>query len=257
MRSCVLKFSSIVVFLPRVLSASEQEDGVDGVLSVFETFKSIQGESSRAGRVCFFIRLSGCSLSCRWCDTPEARPFGSGYPAEISGLVAAAVDSGAGLVEVTGGEPLCQDATPDLCAQLLDAGLEVLVETNGAERISRLPDGVVRILDCKCPSSGEFDAMDSGNFDALRLGDEVKFAILDARDYDYAMRMINLHGLADRVGEISFSPVFSPGMEMSSAADLAGWMVRDNAPANLRLQLHKIIWPGGEPKCACHEKADG
>ncbi len=227
------------------------------VVDVFETFKSIQGESSRAGRVCFFIRLAGCGLSCRWCDTTDARSFGSGRPVAIDELVGIALASGAGLVEVTGGEPLAQAATPELCAGLLDAGLEVLVETNGAEPISVLPRGVVRILDCKCPSSGEAESMNISNFEELRASDEVKFAILDARDYDYAVRMTRRYGLEKRVGEISFSPVsISDGVGLSPK-ELAGWMLHDNATAVLRLQLHKIVWPGGEPGSACGRVVDG
>jgi 7-carboxy-7-deazaguanine synthase len=152
------------------------------------------------------------------------------------------------LVEVTGGEPLLQKDTPELCRHLLDAGLDVLVETNGAEDISRLPAGVRRIMDCKCPSSGMAERTLASNFDALGPLDEVKFAILDHRDYRYALSIISEYGLDGKAGDISFSPVALFGGKGCDPAELAEWMLRDDVPAALRPQLHKIIWPRGEPR---------
>jgi len=221
---------------------------MDNTLEVFETFKSIQGESSRAGRVCMFIRLAGCELACSWCDTPNARTLDGGLTTTLDALVAEALASGARLVEITGGEPLRQKATPELCERLLEEGFDVMVETNGAEDISRLPEGVKTIMDCKCPSSGVADKMRVANFAALGPRDEVKFAILDRRDYDYALSVVEKHGLAEKTEEISFSPVFLPGGGGCEPAELAEWMISDNVPATLRLQIHKVIWIEGEPK---------
>jgi 7-carboxy-7-deazaguanine synthase len=221
---------------------------MDDTLKIFEIFKSIQGESSAAGKVCFFIRLAGCDLNCRWCDTPDALPRDSGNETTLESLVETALASGAGMVEITGGEPLLQEATPELCRRLLDAGMEVLLETNGTEDISIIPPGVRVVMDCKCPSSGAERKTNPANFAEIKTKDELKFAILDHGDYRYASSLIEARGLADKAGEISFSPVVLPNGEGCDPAELAEWMIRDNATATLRPQLHKLIWPDGEPK---------
>jgi len=224
------------------------EKEMPGTLRVFEIFRSLQGESSLAGRPCVFVRLAGCPLDCAWCDTPEAKPENSGKELSLDDIVATVERSGMGLVEVTGGEPLIQKNTPELCRLLLDAGYDVMVETNGAEDISRLPAAVRRIMDCKCPSSGMAERTLPSNFDNLGPLDEVKFAILDHRDYRYALSMIGKHGLDKKAGDISFSPVALRYEKGCDPAELAEWMIRDGAAAVLRPQLHKIIWPRGEPR---------
>ena len=211
---------------------------------IIEMFSSIQGESSYAGLPCFFIRLAGCNLECSYCDTDHARDVGSYVERPMEDIVTAANDSGLRLVEITGGEPLLHEGTPDLCARLQDEGFIVLLETNGSRDISCVPEGVVRILDCKCPGSGESGRMDFANFAKLRRKDEVKFVLCDRADYEYAMRIMAEYSLADRAGEVLFSPV--AGEKGLEPAELASWMLRDRPRARLQMQLHKIIWDPNE-----------
>lgn len=210
----------------------------DPILRVYETFAGIQGESTRAGMPCFFIRLSGCPLRCTWCDTLKARPFEAGEDRSVSSLVREALESGIPLVEVTGGEPLAQKASPELCRRLLASGLRVLMETNGAEDCSVLPDGVIRIVDMKTPSSGESGKMLEKNFRTLRPCDEVKFVICDRGDYDFACEAITGFGLAAQTPNILFSPAFGT-MDMPK---LCEWILHDRLPVRINLQFHKIIW---------------
>ena len=210
----------------------------DPILRVYETFVGIQGESTRAGLPCFFIRLSGCPLHCAWCDTLKARSFQGGEDRRVSSLVRETVESGIPLAEVTGGEPLAQKGTPELCRQLLSAGLRVLMETNGAEDCSILPEGVIRIVDMKTPSSGESGKMLDKNFRSLRSCDEVKFVICDRRDYDFAREAISAYGLAGQTPHLLFSPAFGI-MDMPK---LCEWILHDRLPVRINLQFHKIIW---------------
>lgn len=210
----------------------------DPILRVYETFAGIQGESTRAGMPCFFIRLSGCPLRCAWCDTLKARPFEAGEDRSVSSLVREALESGIPLVEVTGGEPLAQKSSPELCRRLLASGLRVLMETNGAEDCSVLPEGVIRIVDMKTPSSGESGKMLEKNFRTLRPCDEVKFVICDRRDYDFACEAITGFGLAAQTPNILFSPAFGT-MDMPK---LCEWILHDRLPVRINLQFHKIIW---------------
>ena len=142
------------------------------------------------------------------------------------------------LVEVTGGEPLLQEKTPELCAALIGKGFEVLVETNGSLPLDVLPDGVCRIVDCKCPSSGESERMLMANFERLSRLDEVKFVIGDRSDFDYAVELTRRHSMAERAGAILFSPV----TDQLSPRALVEWMLAERPPARFQLQLHKIIW---------------
>ncbi len=208
---------------------------MDDTLQVCETFVSIQGESTRAGLPCFFIRLAGCNLRCAWCDTEYARAGGA--PRTVADLADEFRRSGLALAEVTGGEPLLQPGTPELLAQLRALGT-VLVETNGSRDLALIPAGVIAILDLKCPSSGASGAMDWANLERLRPDDEVKFVLADRRDYDWARKVIREHGLAGRCHAILLSPVFGS----LPPADLAAWILRDRLPVRLGLQLHKIIW---------------
>lgn len=206
-------------------------------LRVYETFSSIQGESTHAGRLCFFIRLAGCNLRCVYCDTRKAQLPSAGKERSLDELVAEAEQSGLKLVEITGGEPMLQKQTPELCRRLLQHGFEVLMETNGSVALSSLPDGVRRIIDWKTPFSGESDRMLEENFRSLRPGDEVKFVIADRRDYDAALEVIRCFKMSGKA-VLLFAPVFGK----IEPRTLVEWMLRDRVPARLNLQIHKIVW---------------
>ncbi len=207
-------------------------------LMVYETFLSIQGESTHAGRLCFFIRLAGCNLSCTYCDTDYARGEGSGVLMTIEHIVSQAKLSKVRLVEVTGGEPLSQANTPALCEALLDEGLEVMVETNGSLPLSLLPPAVKKIVDCKTPSSGMVEYNLYDNFYILSDHDEIKFIILDYLDYEFALTIIEKYKLQTK----TFNILFSPAWGRLDPKTLVGWMQADLPQARLQLQLHKIIW---------------
>src|SRR4051812_10049714 len=206
------------------------------MLTVNEIFHSIQGESRRAGEPCVFVRLTACDLRCSWCDTPYAFHEGSKRPIES---VLAAVDGyDCGLVEVTGGEPLLQEGVYPLMQELLARGKTVLLETGGHRSTARVPDQVVTILDVKCPGSGESEHMDWSNLDRLRPHDEVKFVVKDRVDYEYAREVIGRHALAGRAAAIHLSPVHG----VLDARTLSEWVLADNLPVRVQLQLHKFIW---------------
>lgn len=206
------------------------------MLSVCETFSSIQGESTHAGRPCFFIRLAGCSCSCSYCDTEYAKQPGREYG--ISELAAQARASGLKLVEVTGGEPMEQEETPLLCRRLLEDGFEVLLETNGTLPLDAVPAGVHKIVDCKLPSSGMATRNCVHNYDLLGAGDEIKFVIGSRDDFDYALGVIADRRLAEKKCELLVSPVWGN----VKFADLAEWVMKSGLPLRMQLQLHKIIW---------------
>jgi 7-carboxy-7-deazaguanine synthase len=206
------------------------------VLTVHEIYLSVQGESTHVGRPCVFVRLTACDLRCRWCDTPYA--FTGGRKMPIDEVVDAVRAHGTNLVEITGGEPLLQKEAPDLMQRLIDAGFEVMLETGGHRPIDDVPAAVVKIVDVKCPASGEAGKMYWPNLDRLAPHDEVKFVIQDRADFDYACDVVNRHALADRVAAVLFSPVFG-GLE---PRDLARWILEDKVPARLQLQTHKYIW---------------
>ena len=206
------------------------------MLSVCETFSSIQGESTHAGRPCFFIRLAGCSCSCSYCDTEYAKAPGREYA--LADLVSLTRDSGLKLVEVTGGEPMEQRETPKLCRLLLDAGFEVLLETNGTIPLDAVPAGVRRIVDCKLPSSGMAARNCVDNYKLLGSGDEVKFVVGSREDFEYAARVIAEHLLADAGCELLVSPVWGAVV----LPELAKWVLESGLPLRMQLQMHKIIW---------------
>jgi len=212
------------------------------ILRVYETFSSLQGESTWAGLPCFFIRLAGCNLSCRYCDTLSARDLAAGREMTVAELVALAKSSGLALVEITGGEPLLQTGTPALCRALLATGVRVLLETNGSLPFGRLPAGVIRIMDVKCPGSGESSRLHRANLAALRPQDEVKFVLTDRHDYEYARRMIRRHQLHQKTTNLLFSPAWA----QLDSEELAAWIMADRLPVRLQLQLHKLIWG---PEC--------
>jgi 7-carboxy-7-deazaguanine synthase len=203
-------------------------------LQITEIFRSIQGESTYAGLPCVFIRLSGCNLRCPWCDTRYSYEPG---PEMTVGEVVSAVNAlqDGGLVEITGGEPLLQEAAPKLARVLLDAGYSVLVETNGTVSIDMLPEKLVRIVDVKCPSSG--GSFLESNLVHLRPSrDQIKFVIADRVDYEYAVEFAK-----NRLPS-GLDVLFSAVSDRLPLDCLAGWMLDDRLPWRLQLQLHKIIW---------------
>ena len=206
-------------------------------IKVNEIFLSIQGESTRAGLPCTLVRLAGCNLRCEWCDTRYA--WQDGRDMSVDEILAAVAALACRRVEVTGGEPLIQPAAVELLRRLCDAGYETLLETNGSQDISQVDGRVVRIVDFKCPSSGQDHANLWQNAEHLTCRDEVKFVIADRRDYDFACRAVREHGLTARCPVI-----FSPVHGRLEPAELAAWMLADRLDVRLGLQLHKIIWPG-------------
>lgn len=207
-------------------------------LIVNETFLSIQGESTHAGRLCFFIRLAGCNLNCTYCDTEYARDEDSGTAMTIEHLVTQATLSKVRLVEITGGEPLIHADMPALCQALIDEGLEVMVETNGSLPLSLLPPIIKKIVDCKTPSSGMLEYNLYENFHILSDHDEVKFVIQDYLDYEFALTVIEKYNLQKKTSNILLSPAWGK----LDPKTLVGWMMADLPPARLQLQLHKILW---------------
>lgn len=208
------------------------------MIRVFETFGSLQGESSYAGQRCFFIRLAGCRLRCAWCDTLQAQAHDCGQAYTVEALVSMALASGIPLVEVTGGEPLEQPEAVTLLQALADAGLQVLLETNGAEDASGVPAEVVRIFDYKLPSSGMESLMLPENFRSLRLHDEVKFVIGSREDFLRAREVEALYGIPAQTRTIIYSPVWG----RVTFAELAEWIMESHAPGRMQLQMHKLIW---------------
>jgi 7-carboxy-7-deazaguanine synthase len=205
------------------------------MLTVNEIFHSIQGESTRAGDPCVFVRLTACDLRCTWCDTPYA--FHEGRKMSIDEVVKAVDDYGCPLVEITGGEPLLQDEVYPLMSRLLERGHTVMLETGGHRPIDRVPTGVIKVVDVKCPGSGESDKNHWANLDALAPHDEVKFVIADRADYDFARDVISTK-LTGPHGAILFSPVHG----MLDPKTLSEWVLADRLPVRVQLQIHKIIW---------------
>ena len=215
---------------------------------ITEIFKSIQGEGTRAGRPCIFVRLTGCNLRCTWCDTTYAFHGGQKMSVEqVVERVEALRGSAAGgpLVELTGGEPLLQQDIYPLAERLLAAGYVVLIETSGERFIGQLPEAVIKIVDVKCPDSGEPETFDVRNLKELTNRDEVKFVVSSRRDYEFARDFMREHRLAGRVKEVLFSPVHEdPGGKWKGLEprQLVEWMLEDGVEARLGLQLHKIVW---------------
>jgi 7-carboxy-7-deazaguanine synthase len=206
------------------------------MLTVFEIYPSIQGESTHTGRPCVFVRLAACDLRCSWCDTPYA--FTGGQKMTVDEVAARVAELRCPLVELTGGEPLLQKDAIPLMARLIETGHEVLIETGGHLSIADVPEPVARIVDVKCPGSGEASKMHWPNLDVLRPRDEVKFVIRDREDYEYARDVVARHRLTDRVAAVLFSPVH--GVQDPQA--LASWILEDHLTVRLQLQLHKYIW---------------
>jgi 7-carboxy-7-deazaguanine synthase len=213
---------------------------------ITEIFRSIQGESTYAGLPCIFVRLTGCNLRCTWCDTAYAFHGGKKMSIdEVLARVAELAGNDAALVELTGGEPLLQPDLVPLAERLLAAGHTVLVETSGERPIDALPRAVVKIVDVKCPDSGEGGTFRTENLEALGGKDEVKFVIAGRRDYEFAREFTLQHGLPGRVRQVLFSPVFADPKGTWRELDarlLAEWILADRLPVRLGLQLHKFIW---------------
>jgi 7-carboxy-7-deazaguanine synthase len=206
------------------------------MLTVNEIFHSIQGESTHAGRPCVFVRLTACDLRCRWCDTPYA--FHEGRKMSVDDVVADVEARGCDVVEVTGGEPLLQADVYPLMQRLLDSGKTVLIETGGHRSIADVPASVIRIVDVKCPGSGESHRTHWDNLENLAPHDEVKFVIKDRVDYEFARDIVARHQLTGRVAAVLFSPVHG----VLDAKDLAAWILEDKLEVRLQLQVHKFIW---------------
>ena len=205
-------------------------------LNVCEIFYSLQGESTFMGRACVFVRLAGCNLNCTWCDTLYARTESRCRP--IDEIIAQVDGFNCPLVEITGGEPLLQESTPELISRLIEKGYRVLLETNGSLDISPVDPACVRIVDIKPPSSGEQDSFFKKNIARLTARDEVKFVIGSRQDYEFARNIILTELEPITADKIHLSPV-SGGI---TPADLAGWMLTDHLKARLSMQQHKIIW---------------
>lgn len=206
------------------------------MLTVNEIFHSIQGESTHAGRPCVFVRLTACDLRCRWCDTPYA--FDEGRKASVDDVLAEVLTHVCDLVEITGGEPLLQEDVYELMARLVATGRTVLVETGGHLSVARVPPDVVKILDVKCPGSGESDRNLWENLECLNPADQVKFVIRDRDDYRFARDVLHTHRLRDRCAAVLFSPVHG----VLDLRSLAEWVLADELPVRVQLQLHKYIW---------------
>jgi 7-carboxy-7-deazaguanine synthase len=203
---------------------------------VTEIFKSIQGESTFAGLPCIFVRLTGCNLRCHWCDTAYA--FHGGQKMTVDEVMARVHQLGGKLVELTGGEPLLQDDVYLLTERLLAEEFRVLVETSGERPIGRLPQALIKVVDVKCPASGEVEKFCFANLEALDRKDQIKFVILDEEDYRYACAFMAKHDLRGRVDEVLLSPVFG----QLPPRQLAEWILRDGLDVRMGLQLHKFIW---------------
>ncbi len=220
-------------------------------MQITEIYKSIQGESSYAGLACVFVRLTGCNLRCDWCDSEYTFVGGHRMTREEVLEEVERQSPHGGLVEITGGEPLLQEReVVPLMETLLNSGYTVLLETSGERPLERVPREVIKIVDVKCPNSGEPDTFRMENLDTLSSRDEVKFVVSDRTDYEFAREFTRQHGLATKVASVIFSPAFSKdatgGRDTSHCLldpqQLAEWMLADDVPARLGLQIHKFIW---------------
>ena len=220
-------------------------------MQITEIYKSLQGESTYAGLACVFVRLTGCNLRCSWCDSEYT--FQGGRKMAIEEVLSEVLrlDPNGGLVEITGGEPMLQEReVVPLMQRLLDDGHKVLLETSGERPLERVPAGVIKIVDVKCPDSGEGGRFCMENLATLSAHDEIKFVLSSRADYEFAREFAKRHDLAERVTAVLFSPAFrkdATGARDSSHClldpqELAEWMLADNVPGRLGLQLHKFIW---------------
>ena len=205
------------------------------MLEVTEIYKSVQGESTYMGLPCVFIRLTGCNLRCVWCDTPHA--FHDGKKLSIHQIIDEVKSYGINLVEITGGEPLLQKEVFPLMESLLKNKFKVMLETSGSLAINNVPAKVIKIIDLKCPGSGEENKNLWENLNHLTSTDEIKFVIADKTDYEWSKKVLQDYELDKKV-PVLFSPVF----EKLKLKDLTEWILEDNLPVRLHTQLHKYIW---------------
>jgi len=220
-------------------------------VQITEIYKSIQGESTYAGLPCVFVRLTGCNLRCNWCDSEYTFTGGHRMTLEEVETEVESLSPRGGLVEITGGEPMLQERElVPLMHRLLRSGCTVLLETSGERPLEHVPKGVIKIVDVKCPDSGEPDTFNMDNLGALEAHDEVKFVLSDRSDYEFARDFVARHNLTSRINAVLFSPAFSKeatgGRDtehcLLDPRELAEWMLADNVPARLGLQIHKFIW---------------
>jgi 7-carboxy-7-deazaguanine synthase len=205
------------------------------MLKINEIFKSIQGESSHAGLPCIFVRLTGCNLRCTYCDTEYA--FYEGKEMSVADVVKAVEGCGISLVEITGGEPLLQKEVYPLMQALLEKKYTVMLETGGSLSLDEVPKTVIKIMDLKCPSSGEEPRNHYANLGQLTFQDEVKFVIQTREDYDWCKKILIEYSIPEKT-QVLFSPVY----EKLGLKDLAKWILEDNLRVRLQTQLHKVIW---------------
>jgi 7-carboxy-7-deazaguanine synthase len=206
-------------------------------LVIHEIYASIQGESTFAGRPCTFVRTTGCNLRCAWCDTPQA--FHGGTRMRRAEVLERALALGTPLVELTGGEPLLQPGVFPLMAELCDAGRTVLVETSGEADVSRVDPRVHKVMDLKCPASGESHRNRWSNLEHIGPRDEVKFVLADRADYEWMRAAIGERALASRTPNLLASTVFG----RLSTRELVKWVLEDALPVRVQLQMHKYVWP--------------
>jgi 7-carboxy-7-deazaguanine synthase len=220
-------------------------------MQITEIYKSLQGESTPAGLPCVFVRLTGCNLRCSWCDSEYTFQGGHKMTSEEVWNEVKRLSPNGGLVEITGGEPMLQERElVPLMRQLLESGYRLLLETSGERPLEHVPAEVIKIVDVKCPNSGEADTFRSENLETLTANDEVKFVLSGRVDYEFARDFTFRHRLGERVNAVLFSPAFrkdATGARDSSHClldpqELAEWMLADDVPARLGLQLHKFIW---------------
>ena len=206
------------------------------MLRVNEIFHSIQGESTHAGRPCVFVRLTGCNLRCVWCDTPQAFHGGTRMPRHD--VLARALSLGTHLVELTGGEPLLQPGVFPLMTDLCDAGRTVLVETSGEADVSRVDARVHKVMDLKCPGSGESPRNRWSNLEHIGTRDEIKFVLADRADYEWMRATIHERRLTERTPSLLASTVFGK----LAPKELVAWVLEDSLPVRVQLQMHKYVW---------------
>jgi 7-carboxy-7-deazaguanine synthase len=220
-------------------------------MHIIEIYKSLQGESSFAGLPCVFVRLAGCNLRCAWCDSEYT--FSGGKKMSDAEIVAEVerLSPGGGLVEITGGEPMLQERElVPFMRQLISLGFQLLLETSGERPLDRVPREVHKIVDVKCPSSGEHTRFDKENLSAIGPQDELKFVLAGREDYEYALTFVRRHNLEQGPAALIFSPAFRKGATGSRSTEnclldprqLAEWMLADQVNARLGLQIHKFIW---------------
>jgi 7-carboxy-7-deazaguanine synthase len=229
---------------------TDDSEARNAYVYLIEIYKSVQGESSFAGRACIFVRLAGCNLRCSWCDSEYT--FKGGYKLTEDEVVAEIEKlAPVRLVEFTGGEPMLQERElVPLISRLLASGFELMIETSGERPLANVPVEVHKIVDVKCPGSGEGGSFRMDNLSALTKRDEVKFVISDRADYEFAREFVREHGLETKVGSVLFSPAFTKTPSPIRTAEnclldprvLVEWMLADGLEVRLSLQIHKFVW---------------